>query len=135
MLPINARELQKQLKQLKRLGVKIEQIENAKKASIELNDKILVVESPDVFIVEFGNQKMFYIVAQNVREESITITAEKQPQQYTPLTVSDEDVQFVAEYAGVSLDKAREAIARAGGDIAKAIEIIESEKRAGSTIQ
>uniref|UniRef100_A0A7C2ZBI2 NAC-A/B domain-containing protein n=1 Tax=Ignisphaera aggregans TaxID=334771 RepID=A0A7C2ZBI2_9CREN len=54
MLPVNPRDLQKQLRQLKKLGVKIEQIEGAKNASIELRDKKLILENPEVFVVEFG---------------------------------------------------------------------------------
>lgn len=129
MFPVNPRELQKQLKQLKRLGVKIEQIEDVKNASIELNDRIIIIENPEVFVVEFGGQKTFYIMSQNIHEE-VKITGQKPRETFDiQTTVSDEDVRFVAEYTGTSLEKARDAIAKAGGDIAKAIEIIENEKK------
>lgn len=130
MFPINPRELQKQLRQLKKLGIEFEQVTNVKKASIELDDKILVFENPEVFVIEFGSQKMFYIIPQNIREEPKTI---QKPVEMGPSTsiilVPEEDIHFVAEYLGVSLEKAREALIKAGGDIAKAIEIIESEKK------
>lgn len=130
MFPVNPRELQKQLKQLKKLGVKIDQIENARSASIELGDKIIILEKPDVFVVEFGGQKTFYIVSQNIREEPRA--AEEQATKVSQASITDEDIQFIVEYTGVSPEKAREAMAKANGDIAKAIEIIEREKR-GST--
>jgi len=132
MLPVNPRDLQKQLRQLKKLGVKIEQIEGAKNASIELRDKKLILENPEVFVVEFGGQKMFYIVTKDIREEALTIEQALAPNVDTipsVVNISDEDIQFVAEYAGVSKEKARDAIFRAGGDIAKAIELLEQEKR------
>lgn len=133
MFPINPRELQKQLKQLKKLGIKMDQIENARIAYIELSDKKIILENPEVFVIEFGNQKMFYILSQNIHEEPKTaveqsISTSPQPM----LTISDEDIKFVAEYTNVSLEKAREAIVRAGGDLAKAIELIESEKNLDS---
>lgn len=127
MLPMNPRELQKQLKQLKKLGVKIEQIEDVKGASIELSNRKLILYNPEVFVIEFGGQKMFYIITQNVREE--TETAQKLTEASSlSISISDEDIRFVAEYTGVPLEKARDAIVKAGGDIAKAIELIEKEK-------
>lgn len=130
MFPINPRELQKQLRQLKKLGIEFEQVTNVKKASIELNDKIMVFENPEVFVIEFGSQKMFYIIPQNIREEPKTIQKPVEMGPSTSITlVPEEDIHFVAEYLGVSLEKAREALIKAGGDIAKAIEIIKGEKK------
>lgn len=131
MLPINPRELQKQLKQLKRLGMKIEQIEDVENVYIELTRKRISIKNPEVFVIELSGQKMFYILSQNVHEEPKVITStEKQETQQVLISISDEDVRFVAEYTGASLEKAREAIVKAGGDLAKAIELIENEKKA-----
>jgi nascent polypeptide-associated complex subunit alpha len=130
VIPINPRELQKQLKQLRRMGIKMEQIEKVENVYIELADKKVVLEKPEVFVVEISGQKMFYIISQDVREEpKVTIKSTETAYQQIQVPISDEDVKFVAEYTGVSLDKAREAIIRARGDLAKAIEIIENEKK------
>lgn len=129
MLPVNPRELQKQLKQLKKLGVKMDQMENAKAVYIELDNKKIILENPEVFIIEFGNQKMFYVLSQTIREETKHAVEEPAlPSSQTVLTVSEEDIKFVAEYTNVPLEKAKEAVIKAGGDLAKAIELIESEK-------
>lgn len=129
MLPVNPRELQKQLKQLKKLGVKMDQMENAKAVYIELDNKKIILENPEVFVIEFGNQKMFYVLSQTIREETKHAVEEPAlPSSQTVLTVSEEDIKFVAEYTNVSLEKAKEAVIKAGGDLAKAIELIESEK-------
>ena len=37
------------------------------------------------------------------------------------ISLSDEDIKFVAEQAGVSLEKAREALIKTKGDLAEAI--------------
>ncbi|MEM0227222.1 MAG: nascent polypeptide-associated complex protein [Ignisphaera sp.] len=124
MFPINPRELQKQLKQLKKMGMKIEQLENVDEVVIQLEGKKLILEKPDVMALEFASQKVFYIVPKSIREEIGGIKAE------TPATsIKEDDISFIAEFTGVSRDVAREALIRAGGDIAKAIEILQSEKK------
>jgi len=42
--------------------------------------------------------------------------------------VSEEDARFIAEYTGVSIEEAKQALKESGGDIAKAIEIIQQRK-------
>ncbi|MEM2627709.1 MAG: hypothetical protein QW775_05615, partial [Ignisphaera sp.] len=107
--------------------------ENAKAVYIELDNKKIVLENPEVFVIEFGNQKMFYVLSQTIREETKPAVEEPVlPSSQTALTVSEEDIKFVAEYTNVSLEKAREAVVKADGDLAKAIELIESEKSLSS---
>ncbi len=127
MLPINPRDLQRQLRQLKRLGIKMEPIEGVERVVLELSDKAIVIENPQVISMEFGSQKMFYIVGQNIREEKV-VKAKEVPTEVTApqvVQISDDDVKFVAEYANVDEARARRALEIAGGDIAKAIELIQ----------
>jgi len=125
MLPINPRDLQRQLRQLKRMGLKIETLQSVEKVVIESKDKVIVIEAPQVVVMEFGGQKMFYVAGQNVREEQpMEIREIESLPQATQ--ISDDDVKFVAEYANVDLERARRALEIAGGDIAKAIELIQS---------
>jgi nascent polypeptide-associated complex subunit alpha len=132
MFPVNPRELQRQLKQLKKMGIKMEQIEHVENVYIDLTDKRIVIEKPEVFVIELSGQRMFYILSQDVREEPKVAIVGSGITQQQSVQVSDEDIKFVAEYTGISLDKAREAIIKAGGDLAKAIEIIENEKKAST---
>jgi nascent polypeptide-associated complex subunit alpha len=132
MFPVNPRELQRQLKQLKKMGIKMEQIEHVENVYIDLTDKRIVIEKPEVFVIELSGQRMFYILSQDVREEPKVAILGSGITQQQSVQVSDEDIKFVAEYTGISLDKAREAIIKAGGDLAKAIEIIENEKKAST---
>jgi nascent polypeptide-associated complex subunit alpha len=132
MFPVNPRELQRQLKQLKKMGIKMEQIEHVENVYIDLTDKRIVIEKPEVFVIELSGQRMFYILSQDVHEEPKVAIVGSGITQQQSVQVSDEDIKFVAEYTGISLDKAREAIIKAGGDLAKAIEIIENEKKAST---
>ncbi len=129
MLPINPRELQKQLKQLKRMGVKIESIRDVERVSIEMRDKVLVLNEPEVIVFEMGNQKIFYISSNDIHEEVKTQEIVSKPSEKIETSIKDEDVSFIAEYTGVSMDEAREALIETQGDIAKAIELIQQRQR------
>ncbi len=130
MLPINPRDLQRQLKQLKRMGLKMDTISNVSRVVIELEDKDLVLENSQVMIVEMGGQKMFYVIPTTVREEPRQKVAEVSLEKpLASIGISEEDARFVAEYTGVSLDEAKQALREAGGDIAKAIEILQQRKK------
>ena len=90
---------------MKRFGIKNDEVD-AKEVIIVLNSgKKLIFENPQVQSIEMQGNKTFTI-AGNPREES---------------GVPDEDVQMVAESAGVTKDKAKKALEEANGDIAEAI--------------
>jgi len=123
LLPINPRELQRQLRQLKRMGISINQLEGVKKVILELEDKDLVLEEPQVMVMEFGQQKVYQIVAGKVREVARESIREAEP----AISISEDDVRFVAEYAGVSEEEARQALIRAKGDIAAALMMLQQK--------
>jgi len=130
MLPINPRELQKQLKQLKRMGLKMEQLE-AEEVSIISRDRVMLLKNPQVLVLEFGNQKVYYIIPESVEERVLSGEAEFAPSTVTTpsaagVSISSDDIEFVASYLGISKEKAAELLKRAGGDIAKAIELGQS---------
>ena len=102
------------------MGVKIDQLQNVKQAIIELQDKRILIENPEVMVLDIAGQKMFYIVG-TVREEP----QQKVEQQFVShhLNISNDDIQFVAEYLGIGFEDAKSLLIEAGGDIAKAIEI------------
>jgi len=130
MLPINPRELQKQLKQLKRMGLKMEQLE-AEEVSIISRDRVMLLKNPQVMVLEFGSQKVYYIIPESVEERVLSEEAKSASSTATApsvegVTISNDDIEFVASYLGVSKEKAAELLKRAGGDIAKAIELGQS---------
>lgn len=112
MFGMNPRDLQKAMK---RLGIKLEEL-NAVKVTVELeNGEILEVEEPQVMVMRAkGQPPMLYITGDIKKVEKRAIEEEK-PQ------FTDEDVALVAEQAGVSLEEARRALEETGGDIAEAI--------------
>jgi nascent polypeptide-associated complex subunit alpha len=127
MFGLNPRELQKQLKQLKRMGIKVDQLQNVQRVVIELQDRRVIVEEPEVFVMEFGGQKLFYVTG-NVKEEIGVKQAEERTETVVS-KISEEDVKFVAEYLNISLEEARKLLEEAKGDVALAIEIGQTRKR------
>ncbi|EHP68287.1 transcription factor [Metallosphaera yellowstonensis MK1] len=99
----------KDLKKLERLGVKAENI-NATRVVIETPEENIIVDSPIVTKANVMGQEAITVMGQ--------IRVEKKSQ---PSTYKDEDVRFIMEQTGKSEAEAKEALAKAGGDIAKAI--------------
>jgi nascent polypeptide-associated complex subunit alpha len=98
---------------LRRLGVSIEEV-NAVKVTIELGDgTLMVVEPPEaVLLVKSRDQPPVFMVVGSHRVER---------RGRGEARFSEDDVRFVAEKAGVSLEEARRALEESGGDIAAAI--------------
>jgi len=109
MLPgmgrINPKQMQAMMRQM---GIKSDELP-AKRVIFELEDKKLVIDNPNVTLMEVQGQKTYQVMGE-AREES------------AGPSVPEEDVKMVAEQASVSEDKAREALLAVDGDIAQAIE-------------
>lgn len=104
-------------------------IAGASRVIIELEDKDIVLDSPQIMVLEMAGQKVFYIVPSGIREEPRQRIAEVSLEKpIVTVEVSEEDARFIAEYTGVSIEEAKQALKESGGDIAKAIEIIQQRK-------
>ncbi|MEZ0290270.1 MAG: nascent polypeptide-associated complex protein [Sulfolobales archaeon] len=108
-------------RQLKRLGVKISSVDNVKSVIIETEDKEIILNTPQIMVMEFRGQKIYQIVAE--RENIIDLRSEREKKE-----ISEEDIRFIMEQTGLDRDRARELLERAEGDIAKAL-ILYQEKR------
>ncbi len=114
------RDLMKQLRQLKRLGIEVSMVSGVKRVIIELEEKDIVIENPQVTVVNFKSQKIYQVVpgTEKVVEAPKEVSVE----------ISEDDVKFIVEQTGVTPEEARQALIEAGGDIAQAIMIIESRR-------
>jgi len=117
------KELRKQLRRLGLRDVKIEPV-SAEEVIIRTEEgKELIIESPQVLLMRMkGGAVMLQVMGQGVEEREI---AQESVQQ-----ISEEDIRFIVEQTGVSMEEARQALEEAGGDIAAAIMLIEERKRA-----
>ncbi len=123
MFRFDPKELRKQLRRLGLRDVKIEPV-SAEEVIIRTEEgKELIIESPQVLLMRMkGGAVMLQVMGQGVEEREI---AQESVQQ-----ISEEDIRFIVEQTGVSMEEARQALEEAGGDIAAAIMLIEERKRA-----
>jgi nascent polypeptide-associated complex subunit alpha len=98
---MNPRQMQRLMQQM---GIKNEEIK-ASRVIIEQEGERIVIEDPQVTLIEMQGQKS-YQIAGNARTESIT---------------SSGDIQMVVEQTGASEAEAKKALEETKGDIAEAI--------------
>ena len=104
MFNLNPKNMQGMLKQL---GMKQEDID-AEEVIIKCSDKKLVIKNPSVTKINFHGRDMFQISGDVLENSSAN-------------EISLEDIRTVAEKAKVDEKKAREALEKSEGDIARAI--------------
>ncbi len=90
---------------MKQLGIKSQDLK-AKKAVFELDDKLLVIDNPQITLIEMQGVKTFQVIGE-AKEESKGFP--------------EDDIKLVAEQANVSLEEAKKALQKTNGDIAQAI--------------
>ena len=107
----------KQLKMaMKRLGIETEEIADVEEVVIRTSSKDYVFKSVQVTAMTVQGQKTWQIVG-----EPLVITRKKEGEPPEKPTISDEDVELVAEKARVSKEVARKALEEANGEPAEAI--------------
>ena len=94
---------------MKRMGMAQEDID-ATEVIIKCADKEIVISNPSVAKIKaMGTEQ--YTISGEVSERELDTTPE----------INEDDIKTVAEQAGVSEEKAKEALDEAKGDLAKAI--------------
>ncbi|MEM1557387.1 MAG: nascent polypeptide-associated complex protein [Thermoproteota archaeon] len=99
---------------LKRLGIRIEEIQGVRSVIIETDSERIVFESPVVTKMIGGPQEVYQIVGEPIVEKK---------EEYIPL---EDDVLLVAKQTGRSIEEAKKALVTTGGDIAQAIVLLQS---------
>jgi nascent polypeptide-associated complex subunit alpha len=102
---------------MQRMGLNMEQVEDVQEVIVKTSSKEIVIKEPEVAILNVQGQKMFQVVGGQITE--------KVPEHKTS-AVAEEDVRLVADQTGKSLDEARKALEESGGDLAKAILLLQS---------
>jgi len=118
---MNPRE-QKRIMQ--RMGMNMDTVPDVQQVIIRTSGKDIVIDEPEVAILQVQGQKMYQVIGGQVSEQAPSqrqgTTAAAQP------TFSQEDVQLVADQTGKSMEKAKAALEECGGDLAKAILLLQS---------
>ncbi len=118
---MNPRE-QKRLMQ--RMGMNMDSVPEVQQVIIRTPTKDIVIDEPEVAILQVQGQKMYQVIGGQVSEQAPS--ARGAPGAAAAPAFSDEDVQLVADQTGKSLERAKEALQDCGGDLAKAILLLQS---------
>ena len=113
---MNPRE---QRRMMQRMGMNMDAVPDVEQVIIKTSSKEITIEQPEVTILEMQGQKIFQVIGGNLTEKAPQRQAAKQP------TVSEEDVQLVANQTGKSVEEARKALEECDGDLAKAILLLQ----------
>jgi nascent polypeptide-associated complex subunit alpha len=118
---MNPRE---QKRMMQRMGMNMDTVPDVQQVIIRTATKDIVIDEPEVAILGVQGQKMYQVIGGQVSEQAPSArTAAGAPAK--PL-FSEEDVQLVADQTGKSLERAKEALIEAEGDLAKAILLLQS---------
>lgn len=110
----------RQMKQMmKRLGIEQEDLGEVDEVVIKTADKEYVFRGASVTSIVAQGQRIYQVVGEPIVRPRADAKA-KEPDTKAP-EIPDEDVQLVAEKAGVSEDDARKALEECGGEPAEAI--------------
>ena len=113
---INPRDAKRMMQ---RMGMNMEGIEDVEEVIIRTPSKEIVIEAPEVAIVNMQGQKIFQVAGGKVSERAPQRTV-------AGPVVSEEDVSLVAAQTGKSVEVARNALIECEGDLAKAILLLQS---------
>ena len=111
MIPgMNKKQMKQMERQMKKMGMKMEDLEGVQEVIIRFEDKELIIDNPSVSLMNVMGQETYQIDGK-AREVELEYEIE----------IPDEDVEMVANSAGVSEDEARNALEECKGDLAEAI--------------
>lgn len=118
---MNPRE---QKRMMQRMGMNMDTVAGVQQVIIRTADKDIVIDEPEVAILQVQGQKMYQIIGGQVSEQAPSQRGASAA--VAAPAFSEEDVQLVADQTGKSLEKAKEALQECGGDLAKAILLLQS---------
>lgn len=108
---------------MQRMGMQMQELSGVTRVIIQSPGKEIVIEQPMVTSINVQGQKMYQITGGKATERAPQGAA---PAEKPPVQVPEEDVLLVAQQAKVSMEKARETLAKCDGDLARAILMLQT---------
>ncbi len=103
---------------MQRMGMSMGAMPDVEQVIFKTSTKEIIVENPDVAVMEVQGQKIFQVTGEKIIEKPV----EK------AVKIPEEDVQLVATQANVSPEQARAALEQTKGDLAQAILLLSQTK-------
>jgi nascent polypeptide-associated complex subunit alpha len=112
---MNPREARRMMQ---RMGMNMGAMPEVEQVVFKTSTKEIIVENPEVTVMEMQGQKIFQVMGEKITEKAI----EK------ALEIPEEDVQLVATQANATSEQARAALKQTRGDLAQAILLLSQTK-------
>ncbi len=112
---VNPREARRMMQ---RMGMSMDAVADVEQVVIKTSAKEITIDQPEVAVLEVQGQKIYQVTGGKITEKA----AERKPS-----GIAEEDVRLVADQTGKSPDEARRALEESGGDLAKAILLLQSK--------
>lgn len=111
MIPgMNKKQMKQMERQMKKMGMKMEELEGVREVIIRFDEKELIIDNPSVSLMNVMGQETYQIEGK-AREVELEYEVE----------IPDEDIEMVANSANVSKEDAKAALEECKGDLAEAI--------------
>ena len=104
---------------MKRMGLSMDAMPDVQQVVFKTSMKEIIVEEPEVAILNLKGQKVFQVTGGKITEKTLAVEEKK-------LTIPEEDVRLVADQTGKRVEEARQALEESGGDLAKAILLLQT---------
>jgi nascent polypeptide-associated complex subunit alpha len=114
---MNPREAKRMMQ---RMGMSMDGVEDVQEVVIRTPSKDIIIEQPEVAILNMQGQRIYQVVGGTVTERAPERKTASKP------AVSEEDARLVADQTGKSLEEAKKALIECEGDLAKAILLLQS---------
>jgi len=124
---------------MQRMGMKVDEIPDVTQVVIRGSTRNIVIDGPSVSSVVMQGQRMFQIVGGKITEQpagavGAQVAAPSPTAQAAAPQISagipQADIDLVANQTGRGQEEARKALESSGGDLAKAILLLQGQKTA-----
>lgn len=102
---------------MQRMGLSMDTVPDVEQVVIKTSSKEIVIEEPDVAVLEVQGQRVFQVAGGKISEKAVE----------RKLVIPEEDARLVADQTGKSIEEARRALEECDGDLAKAILLLQSK--------
>lgn len=105
---------------MKRMGLSMDVMPDVQQVVFKTSVKEIIVEEPEVAILNLKGQKVFQVTGGKITEKILAAEEKK-------LMIPEEDIRLVADQTRKSVEEARQALEESGGDLAKAILLLQTK--------
>jgi len=102
------------------MGLNMDTMPDVQQVVFKTDAKEIIIEEPEVAVLNLKGQRVFQVTGGKITEKVLAAEEKK-------LAIPEEDVRLVADQTGKSMEEARQALEESGGDLAKAILLLQTK--------